>query len=384
MDAIFPFGFPFPTAWYLVLYVVTLSVHVVFMNYVLAGSGYLAIASLVGIFSRKTISASEPETFSPIFNMVRDWLPFALSAAITAGIAPLLFLQILYQENFYTANLLLLHRWMAILPVLIVAFYLLYILKSKAMLQGTHRVLRFATALLIFLCFVFTAWSWTENHLLSMDRAVWTSFYGEKRWWYYSRVLIPRLLLWAVGSIPMFCALAGIQLYLKRKSNDIGFGSEAIRRSFVRLAQLAIAGIVLTVFAGGWYWSASGGVLREAVTGRAGRVYFLSAMVFVLVGMIIWLRVMILARDGVEAGRGILAILFASASATILCMSVVRELIRLQTIDISRVYKIHEQASKVGGFWMFLFFAIVNIVVVMVCIRLARRAIKRGDSGSKN
>ena len=217
MDHVFPFGFPFPTAWYLTLYVVTLTVHVVFMNYVLAGSGYLAIASLLNLLRKE-----RAEEASPIFALVRDWLPFALSAAITAGIAPLLFLQILYQENFYTANLLLSHRWMAILPVLIIAFYLLYLLKSKMLRNEHHRVLRFVTTFLIFLCFAFTTWSWTENHLLSMDREVWNSFYGEERWRYYSSVLVPRLLLWAVGSMPMFCAWVGIQLYLKRESKNLG------------------------------------------------------------------------------------------------------------------------------------------------------------------
>ena len=44
MDAPFPFGMPTATAFYMVLYVVTLAIHVAFMNYVLAGTGWLAIA----------------------------------------------------------------------------------------------------------------------------------------------------------------------------------------------------------------------------------------------------------------------------------------------------------------------------------------------------
>ena len=42
MNEVFPFGLPPATALYLVLYVLTLSVHVVFMNYCLGGSLYLA------------------------------------------------------------------------------------------------------------------------------------------------------------------------------------------------------------------------------------------------------------------------------------------------------------------------------------------------------
>ena len=377
MDHVFPFGFPFPTAWYLTLYVVTLSVHVVFMNYILAGSGYLAIASLFGMFFRKGEATVDSESASPIFVIVRDWLPFALSAAITAGVAPLLFLQILYQENFYTANLLLLHRWMAILPVLIVAFYLLYLLKSKPLRENRHRILRFATTVLVFLCFGFTAWSWTENHLLSLDHSIWVSFYGSQRWWYFSPVLIPRLLLWAVGSIPMFCAWVGIQLYFKRKSNDFGFGGDVIGRAYQKLAWLMMVGVVASWGVGGWYWLASGGEIREAVWGTAGRFYFILAMVMILFEILAWLRVMIHVRRGEEPSGILFAIIFALAVLTIPAMSVVRELIRLQAIDIDRLYAIHENASKVGGFWLFLFFAFVNVGVIVVCAHLARKALKR-------
>src|SRR5262245_22520401 len=119
MDTVFPFGFPRATAFYLTLYVATLVIHVVFMNYVLAGSAYLAWFTLAHRRDDLAQDARDPLAFP-----LRDWMPFLLSAAITAGIAPLLFLQILYQRPFYTANLLLFNRWMAILPVLIVAFYL--------------------------------------------------------------------------------------------------------------------------------------------------------------------------------------------------------------------------------------------------------------------
>ena len=101
MDATFPFGLPTATAVYLTLYLLTLCIHIVFMNYVLAGSAYLAAAAVLhGKSAEKT----------PVYAVLRDWMPFMLSGAITAGIAPLLFLQVLYVERFYTANLLLFYR----------------------------------------------------------------------------------------------------------------------------------------------------------------------------------------------------------------------------------------------------------------------------------
>ena len=100
------------------------SLHVVFMNYVLAGAGLLA---------RRPLS-DRPESKLPgpaRGSACASWLPSALGVAITAGVAPLLFIQICYQEAFFTANLLAFHRWMAIVPVLILAFYMLYVVSSS-------------------------------------------------------------------------------------------------------------------------------------------------------------------------------------------------------------------------------------------------------------
>src|SRR5665213_3159326 len=120
MNELFPFGLPWPTVFYLTLYLLTFILHQAFMHYVLAGSMYVAWATIWP--GRGPV----PLTEQPLAAVLRDWMPFLLSAAITAGVAPLLFIQIVYQHQFYTANLLLWWRWMIVVPVLIIAFYLLY------------------------------------------------------------------------------------------------------------------------------------------------------------------------------------------------------------------------------------------------------------------
>src|SRR5215204_6092447 len=167
----FPFNQPAPTAFYLTLYLGTFVLHLLPMAYVLAGSAVLLAHTLAG-----TKPADDP-----LMDHLRQWLPFVLSAAITAGVAPLLFLQILYQREFYTANLLLFNRWMAILPVLIVGFYALYLTKGDWLWQKRWP-LRAAVAAAILACFVFIGWSWTENHLLSLaGQKAWTEHYAASR-----------------------------------------------------------------------------------------------------------------------------------------------------------------------------------------------------------
>lgn len=96
MSTTFPFNLPAPTIWYVVLYIVTLLLHVVFMSYVLAGTIMLGIAGLRGMLGRREAAAP----WAPVTTVLKDWMPFALSGAITAGIAPLLFVQVLYQQEF--------------------------------------------------------------------------------------------------------------------------------------------------------------------------------------------------------------------------------------------------------------------------------------------
>ena len=129
MESVFPFGFPSPTAFYLTLYVLTFALHHAFMHYVAAGSMYISWATIIR--GPRGAASSSPA----IADLIRDWMPFSLSAAITAGVAPLLFVQIVYPRHFYTANLLLSWRWMIVVPVLIVSFYLLYVIKSSMLVN---------------------------------------------------------------------------------------------------------------------------------------------------------------------------------------------------------------------------------------------------------
>ena len=88
-----PFDATIESLW-LALYLVTFALHAVFVSYVAAGSAYALVAAL-------------RRSSDPIAARARDWLPFMLGAGITAGIGPLLFVQLLYQRRFYSANLLM-------------------------------------------------------------------------------------------------------------------------------------------------------------------------------------------------------------------------------------------------------------------------------------
>ncbi len=366
MDVLFPFGFQGATAFYLTFYVLTLVIHVLFMNYVLAGTAYLAVVTL---FTGGPTAARER---SATALLLRDWMPFALSAAITAGVAPLLFVQILYQRQFYTANLLLFHRWMVMLPVLIVGFYLLYLLKSRRIGEWPAAA-RAAVGGGAWLCFAFAGFSWAENHLLSTHESAWASFYAAGSMIYRSPELLPRLAVWFVGAIPTLAVLVAWQLWLMQRA-----GRTLPRTELSRLALLALAGLALSAVCGGLYYLAMDDAARRHVTGALASLYLGAAVLGLLLQAIAWMAQWLRLRPRPRLSAAWLGVASVGVLITVIGATVVREAIRLSATDIHALYERHARAAAVGGMPIFLIFLAVNAALIAWCIALAQS--RRGAS----
>lgn len=169
---------------YLALYTLTWALHAVFVGYVVAGTG-------VALVRGKTSLGAH----------VRDRLPFMLGCGITAGVGPLLFMQLLYQRRFYTANLLLGPRWMLVGPALIAGFYALYLAKVA---QPKIKRLALAAGLG---AFVFVAYSWSELHELQLDEPAWRAFYEAGHRVYFTGAIPLRAVMYLAGAVAMFATV---------------------------------------------------------------------------------------------------------------------------------------------------------------------------------
>jgi len=56
---------------------------------------------------------------------------YGISLTITTGVAPLLFIQLIYQQYFYTATILLAPIWLGMLVLLTVGYYAAYLYKFR-------------------------------------------------------------------------------------------------------------------------------------------------------------------------------------------------------------------------------------------------------------
>lgn len=388
MNAVFPFGFPFPTAFYLTVFVLTLVLHVVFMNYVLAGTAYIAWA---GIFK----GGDKQRQKSPTALLLRDWMPFALSAAITAGVAPLLFIQILYKEPYYTANLLLLHRWMAILPVLIVAFYLCYVFKAK-FIGEWKPAWRTLLGVGVFACIGFVAYSWTENHMLALQgREAWAGFYERGEIAHFEPVMIPRLAVLFFGAFPTLAMLAGWQVRgLAKKTEEAERSEHALtppgltptidadraRFEARRLAGIAFAGGILALLSGGAYFLVGGEALEDTLFSIMVWPWLVVGMAGFLAQMVAWAAIW----QQAKLAFGWLSLATLGCVTGLLGVAVVREGVRLSHIDIAQYYSAHEAAARVGGLVVFLVFTVINAGLIIWATQLVRKGKKLVVSPSED
>jgi hypothetical protein len=302
-----------------------------------------------------------------IVKVVRDWLPAILGMAITTGIAPLLFLQILYKRQFYTANLVLFNRFMLLLPALIAAYYMLYLIKSHA-LTGRWSVLRGPVTIAALACFAYTAWAWTENHVLSLHEELWKYQYSSGNSIYRNAEIAPRLGYWITASFATLAVVLAWQLEWGRRLYDPVNLDLATRR----LRSLAILGLTMSA-AEAWLW-----VLwldrsaRDVVLGSLAFPYGLLAVAGMLIQLAGWLT----ARTAANLTTSRLAFISVGAIMTILGALVVREARRLAAIDITALFDAHRHAAEVGGMGVFLTFFVVNAAAIIACVLIVKRALR--------
>ena len=308
---------------WLALYLITFALHAVFIGYVVIGTGYALVQAV-----RKTDD--------PIAERVRDRLPFMLGCGITAGVAPLLFLQLLHQERFYTANLVLGPRWGAVVPALIVGFYSLYLAKAKP----RWRRLALGVGLA---CFVFVAWSWTEINQLMQHEPVWREMYAAGDRLYGNANVIPRLSLWLGAMATLFASVA------------VWWNAGAERK---RLAAIALGGLVVCGIAAA-ILVARGGMVEPAARGW---LYLLAGATVAHAAGWAW-------TWRTPDGSGPLLVA-AAGTAALLAGAVVREAPRLALIEAPRHAAL--EASGLPTFLATVAFGTFAITWVLQLIRTAK------------
>ena len=107
---------PVSWGWLQFLLLLTLPLHLLAMNAMLGGLAVAVVEHLRGGEVRRQLA-----------HRVAVALPLVIAFVVNLGVAPLLFVQVLYGQFFYSSSILMGSFWLLIVPVLIVAYYGAYL-----------------------------------------------------------------------------------------------------------------------------------------------------------------------------------------------------------------------------------------------------------------
>jgi len=193
-----PLGYPVPPWILQALSYLTLTLHLLAMNFVIGGSLLLLWARF-----RKKLGHEGAAYF------LGSGLPLGVSYIITLGIPPLLFVQVLYGQLFYSSSILLGAFWIQVIPLVILAYTGFYYHKFNRFQRPRYQSLIIAVSV-IFLLYV--GYIYVSNLTLSMSPEKWLAMYAQSAGGgvlhHGEPSLHPRLLLFLSGAF----AVAGLAL----------------------------------------------------------------------------------------------------------------------------------------------------------------------------
>ncbi|MFN3414623.1 MAG: MASE3 domain-containing protein, partial [Thermoanaerobaculum sp.] len=184
IPALDPAPIPGPVWLFHLLWVVTFLLHMLFVNVVLGGS-FLA-----------TVAGSGRRELQSFFVNANSW---AISFAITFGVAPLLFIQVLYGRLFYTATILVAGSWLGMLGLLMVGYYLNYVAKFRLQKGKTSGPAIALSAL----CFLVIALIQVMVNLLHLQPSRWESVWTQAKSALADHTFVPRFLHFLLAALAM-------------------------------------------------------------------------------------------------------------------------------------------------------------------------------------
>jgi len=286
-------------------------------------------------------------------------LPLGFSYLVTFGIPPLLFVQVIYGQFFYSSSVLLGAHWIMVIPLVIVGYGAAYLHKLTRHREGSPQRLWIAVSLLAMLAIGFI---YVNNLTLSMTPEKWLASYerhpGGMALNLSEPTLLPRYLLILTPCL----AVAGLALLLRggfllaRKQEEAGRTSQ--RLGFAAL----VGGVLLFLGMLGAFLARLPGSVRAAVVGGG-------VLRWLLVGAAACAVLALVLGTLARKRAGLLRPLAAAVAlaGAIACLVVLRDQIRIEYL---RPYlatvspQLNAQWGMVGIFGASLVAGLVFLIVV--------------------
>jgi hypothetical protein len=196
IPALDPAPLPAPAWLFQALLLVTFFIHILFLNVTLGGA---VIGTVHGLLAKGPDAPGRR-----LGRLLVSLLPASVSFTVTTGVAPLLFVQLLYGQMFYAATVLVAWLWLAIIPLIVVGYYSVYVYKFEVGVPGGRTLwLGVAAA-----CFVVVAAIQVLVNVLQLTPPRWEAVATAVGAVAQDPTVLPRYLHFMLGSL----AVAGIFL----------------------------------------------------------------------------------------------------------------------------------------------------------------------------
>jgi hypothetical protein len=183
---------PVHWGWFKFLLILTFVLHLILMNLMLGGS-------LLALFRRVRGESTPSEAHG---------LPTLIALTVNLGVPPLLFMQVLFGQFFYSSSVLMAVAWISVVPILILAYYAAYgfLRQDKPGFNGTLGTLWLSISALFLL---FIGFMLSNNMTLMLRPERWDVYFTQPGGTFLNvtePTLIPRFLHFVTASI----AVAGL------------------------------------------------------------------------------------------------------------------------------------------------------------------------------
>jgi hypothetical protein len=347
-----PDAIPAPSWLFLVLGLLTFTLHILVINTALGGS-------LLTLFSRLK---TESDLSTSLHGGIAAKLPVTFALGINLGVAPLLFLQVIYGHLFYTSSVLMAVYWILVIPLLILAYYGTYIHIRN---YESQRALSIAALIVSTLILLYIGLIYVNNMTLMVQPAKWNAYFENHHGTILNLAdptLIPRYLHFVVASIAVTGLFSALLWNFRKKKNP----ELAAAKVKTGLQIFAIATAVQMII-GFWFLLA---LPSEFIIQFMGKN--LLATIFLFLGIVL----SIIALIGGFLNK--LRLTLIHFIGTIIAMVITRA--NLRSLYLNDLFNLQQLELRPQYGVMILFFVIfiIGLIVVAYMIKTSLNAQKEG------
>lgn len=211
MDPVFipqPDAIPVAWGWFQFLLLLTFPLHLLAMNAMIGGLAIALVQHLKGGDLQKELA-----------HKIAIALPMVIAFVVNLGVAPLLFLQVLYGHFVYTSSILMGIWWILIIPILILAYYGAYLYDFKFKALGAAGPV---IGLVVFVVLLTIGFMFTNNMLLMTQPDQFNMYFNYRNGTmlaFEQTTLLPRYLHMMLGAIAVGGLFVSLLTRIWRKKN---------------------------------------------------------------------------------------------------------------------------------------------------------------------